>query len=252
MKAIFLATTAIMLVAAGMAGAADLGVAYKPAPARPACAQFGGFYVGANIGAGYYTAHRNDDDGYFNDNAGHTTSGSGWNGGVQGGYNWQRGCTVLGVEVDWSWSSAKAQFQDGPNQVPAITLTIDSKLRSFGTARTRTGIIVDDVLLYVTGGLAWANVDNTYAFIFQSIINEQHSFSSTRWGFTAGFGTEWALGGNWTLKSEALYMQFKQQQDQFFSPFAGRNVRFTNNDNVWVARVGVNYVFGSGAVRAAY
>src|SRR5262245_33827757 len=87
----FLATIAVAALAAGSAAAADLPVRYKAPPVvAPACAQFGGFYVGANVGGTYHTAHRNDDDGYFVDNAGHSLVGSGWNGGVQGGYNWQR------------------------------------------------------------------------------------------------------------------------------------------------------------------
>ena len=53
--------------------------------------------------------------------------------------------------------------------------------------------------------------------------------------------------GNWSLKSEVLYMQLKQQQDTFFSPNAGANFRFTNNDSAVVARVGLNYIFGAGS-----
>ena len=242
MKKLFLATTALVALAAGSAAAADLPVAYKgPAPVvRPACAQFGGFYIGANVGAGYATAHRNDDDGYFVDNAGHTTNGTGWNGGVQGGYNWQRGCTVFGVEADWSWGSAKSTFNDNPNNFGNVE-SLESNMKSFGTARTRTGIIVDDVMLYVTGGFAWANVSNTY-----TVNLEQFNFSSTRWGWTVGAGSEWKIMGNWSLKSEVLYMQLKQQQDTFFSPVQNGNFRFTNNDNAVVARVGLNYIFGAG------
>src|SRR5215468_7212920 len=114
MKALFLATTAIVALAAGAANAADLPLRKAPVMAA-SCAQFGGFYIGANVGGSYYTAPRNDDDGRFVDNAGHALTGSGWAGGVQGGYNWQRHCTVFGVEVDWSWSSTSANFQDNPN-----------------------------------------------------------------------------------------------------------------------------------------
>jgi outer membrane immunogenic protein len=247
MKKLFLATTALVVLAAGSAAAADLPVAYKaPAPVRPACAQFGGFYLGANIGADYRSAYRNDDDGYFSfgfSDPGHTTTNSGWNGGVQGGYNWQRGCTVFGVEVDWSWSSTKVYYQAFPSFL-AGERSINSKLNSFGTARTRTGIIVDDVMLYVTGGFAWANVDNTYTNNFIPGFEEQFSLSSTTWGWTAGAGSEWKFARNWSLKSEVLYMQFKQRQDTFFSPVAG-NARFTGHDSVVVARMGVNYMFNS-------
>jgi outer membrane immunogenic protein len=246
MKKLFLASTAFLALAAGSAVAADLPVAYKaPAPMRPACAQFGGVYLGANVGAGYATAHRNDDDGYFIDNAGHSMNGSGWNGGVQLGYNWQRGCTVFGVEADWSWSSAKTSFVDNPN-FPAFSGVLDTNLKSFGTARTRTGIIVDDVMLYVTGGFAWGNVNNTYTRTFGGPF-EQFEFSSTRWGWTVGAGSEWKFASNWSLKSEVLYMQFKQQQETFFSPINAANFRFSNNDSVVVARMGVNYIFNTGA-----
>jgi outer membrane immunogenic protein len=243
-KTFLLATTAVVTLATGAARAADLPVAYQPPPvARPACAQFGGFYLGANAGAAYHVAQRNDDDGYFADNAGHTTYGTGWAGGVQGGYNLQRGCTVFSVEIDWDWASAKSQFQDLPN-TPGLTFTIDSKLKSFGTARTRTGIVVDDVMIYLTGGLAWANVENTYTRFFGA-PTELNTFSSTRWGWTAGAGSEWKLAGNWSLKSEVLYIQLKQQQDTFFSPFSGTNFRFTNNDSIVTARWGLNYIFGA-------
>ena len=161
---------------------------------------------------------------------------------MQGGYNWQRGCTVFGVEADWSWSSAKSTFQDNPN-IPGYLGTIDNNLKSFGTARTRTGIIVDDVMLYVTGGFAWGNVNTTYTQIFPG-VNEQFSSSSTRYGWTVGAGSEWKIMGNWSLKSEVLYMQLKQQQETFFSPNAGANFRFTNNDSAVIARVGLNYIFG--------
>jgi outer membrane immunogenic protein len=245
MKKYFLATTALVALAVGSAAAADLPVAYSPpAPVRPACAQFGGFYIGANAGAGYATAHRNDDDGYFVDNAGHTTYGTGWGGGVQAGLNWQRGCTLFGGEIEWNWSSLKSSFQDNPN-IPGYLGTIDSNVKSFGTARTRTGIIVDDVMIYLTGGFAWANVNNTYTQTIGPVL-EQFEFSSTRWGWTVGAGSEWKFASNWSLKSEVLYMNVKQYQDNFLS-INTSNYRFTNNDSVIVARWGVNYIFGGRA-----
>lgn len=251
MKAILLATTAIMTLAAGAATAADLAVRKAPPVIAPACAQFGGFYLGANVGAVSYTAHRNDDDGLFVDNAGHTLTGNGWTGGVQGGYNWQRHCTVIGFEADWNWASASTNFQDNPN-APGQLHTIDTKLRSFGTVRGRAGVVVDNLLLYVTAGLAWVNTNTTYTD-FTGAGTDIASFSTTRWGATAGFGAEFALGGGWTVKGEALYIQTGQYQHQFFAPFNGGNFRFTNNDNIWVARVGLNYIFGAGGpVMAAY
>jgi len=247
----FLLTMTAFAALTGAASAADMPVATKAAAiVRPACAQFGGFYIGGNVGAAYYTAHRNDDDGLFVDNAGHTLTDTSWAAGVQGGYNFQRHCTVFGVEADWSWTSANATFQDNPNAVGALH-RLDSKLKWFGTARARSGVVVDDLLIYATGGFAWANINNTYTD-FVGPGTDVFSVSNSRYGFAAGVGTEWKFADNWSLKSEALYIQLKQQQDQFLAVNNGGIFRFTNNDNIWTARIGINYIFGGGAVRAAY
>ena len=36
---------------------------------------------------------------------------------------------------------------------------------------------------------------------------EINSITNNRWGGVVGVGAEWAVGGGWTLKSEALYME---------------------------------------------
>ena len=81
---------------------------------------------------------------------------------------------------------------------------------------------------------------------------EINSITNNRWGGVVGVGAEWAVGGGWTLKSEALYMHFTQQQDRLVSrAFAPGVPVFTNTDNAVVARVGFNYIFG-GSARPAY
>jgi outer membrane immunogenic protein len=242
MKKFLLATVAILAIGSA-AGAADLP-RKGPAPVvmpPPPCAQFGGFYLGGNVGGVAYNAHRNDDDGFFVDNAGHTITESGFAGGVQGGYNWQRRCTVFGFEADWSWASASADFQDNPNAAGAFN-TLESKLRWFGTIRTRAGVVVDDVLIYATGGFAYANVENNYARNTAPV--QAFNFSDTHWGWTVGVGTEWKFAPNWSLKGEGLYVQLQDHQDTLCTAPA-TCFRFTNNDNFWVGRIGVNYIFGS-------
>ena len=218
MKKLFLATMAFVAIAAGTAAAADLPVAYKaPPPPRPACANFGGFYVGANAGWGYYDNRWNDRDAWSGDNSDNlqrasvTSSNSGFLGGVQGGYNWQSGCTLFGVEVDYAWGkiSNDTLETDGDLGVNLDSLQVQSRLRGMGSLRTRGGIVVDNVLVYVTGGLSFANFSRTYT---QTDLNapatEVFSHSNSRWGWAAGFGTEWAFASNWSLKSEVLYNRF--------------------------------------------
>ncbi len=123
-------------------------------------------------------------------------SSNSWEAGVQTGYNFQFHCTVLGLQADWSWTDAKVDnfFTDTP--LPgAGTFAYSSKENWFGTLRTRTGVVVDNLLLYVTGGLAWANFDRNHIYTngFAPISQQVFDSSRTRLGFVVGAGTEWAL-----------------------------------------------------------
>ena len=158
------------------------------------------------------------------------------------GYNWQRSCgTLFGVEADWSWGKLSATIADNPN---GGGLTIDKmtgSIQNYGTQRTRTGLVIDNLLLYLTGGLAIATID------FEGRDTSiPFSFSDTRWGWTAGVGTEWALGRNLTFKSEILYISFEDKHHSFVTP-GGTRFDFTTEDSMWVGRAGINYKFLSRA-----
>jgi outer membrane immunogenic protein len=247
---------AISVLVGGPAVSADLPMKAAPAVVRPACANFGGFYIGGNVGWGYYDHRFNDRDGLgpFIDTglpSSISATDSGINGGPQIGYNWQRGCTVFGFEADWSWTDLRAseiQLDGDQPPLPTDSVTVDSRLRWFGTARLRTGIVVDNLLLYVTGGFAYANFQRTWSF-FEDGPATLGVFKSdrTRWGWTAGVGTEWQWAPNWSIKSEFLYMRF--EKDHF--TVAGDGVigalgaayRLDSDDSLWITRVGLNYRF---------
>jgi outer membrane immunogenic protein len=197
-------------------------------------AAFQGFYVGAHGGFAQFTAHQNDQSGFLTDNSGWTATENGFTGGLQAGYNWQRGCnTLFGIEADWSWGNLDATTVDEPGVDPGF---MRSSLKSYGTLRTRTGLVMDNLLLYVTGGLAFATIDFTAqdgAVTFSS--------SDTRWGWTAGVGTEWAWRSNVTFKSEILYMNFGDHTHTFTDGVTTSS--FTTQDSLWVTRAGVNVKF---------
>ena len=65
------------------------------------------------------------------------------------------------------------------------------------TARARVGYAADRVLFFGTAGGAFANMQTTYSGV-QS--------STTKAGWTAGAGVEWAFADNWTAKVEYLYI----------------------------------------------
>ena len=92
---------------------------------------------------------------------------------------------------------------------------------------------------------------------FPGIVgSETFAYETTRWGWTVGVGTEWAMWSNWSLKSEFLYMGFEKDERTFNSaigaglavgvPIASGPKRFDNQDSIWVSRIGINWRFGGG------
>jgi outer membrane immunogenic protein len=252
MRKFLLATSALAaLVMAAPANAADMRVKAQPLPPPPPpCAQFGGFYLGGHVGAVYVRRETTDHDFLWN-GATIVSTGSGFMGGLQGGYNWQARCTVFGFEADISWASDRNREFHGTFVDPDQDFFLRRELKSFGTLRARTGVVVDNVMLYVTGGLAWARINNSITFVdLQENLAFTASNDKTRWGWTAGFGSEWAFGGGWSIKSEALFMQFERRDFDLTFPerFVVGNpcvaCRFTSDTSAWVARIGLNYIFG--------
>jgi outer membrane immunogenic protein len=246
------ATGTIVLANLSVAQAADMPVAYK-APPRPACAQFGGLYIGGNVGWAYHDQSWTDRDAWI-DNFGtdwalgtvDTTRG-GFSGGLQAGWNYQMGCTVIGLEIDGSWTDIGGSKSYSPTGLPAdTTLTLADDLNWWGSVRARAGVVVDNLLLYGTAGIAYASIDHTFTVTDPGGVPPVESFSNsdTRWGLVAGLGAEWALNANWSVKAEGLYVRFEEANTSGFSPNGPQTVNFDNNDSMWVARLGVNYRFG--------
>jgi outer membrane immunogenic protein len=264
MKKTLLATTALVAAAVAVpAGAADMRPAFKAPPpiVRPACAQFGGFYVGANVGWAHYDYSWNDQNGWANGqleedaiglapDAIHTTK-FGWAAGIGGGFNWQTGCTVWGVEIDYMWADAKAEKAHLVGSETRDELfAVRSKLNGIGFLRTRLGVVVDNVLLYVTGGFAVARFDRDWFHLELDENDPPEGFSSnkTRWGGVVGVGAEWAWTPNVSLKTEFLYAKFDRTKNDFidnrFDACESVACRFEHNDSVLIGRVGLNFRFG--------
>ena len=188
--------------------------------------QFNGFYLGGNVGAVAYTATRTDIDGTFIDNSDFSANKIGATAGVQAGYDWQFCNKLFGVVADWNWSDTKAGTQLDPNVGGfGRPQDIGARMNWFSTVRARAGLVVDNALFYVTGGLAIADIDSDYNRRLllgppTGTLLVQNSFSQTRYGFAAGAGTEVLLGSNWTLNAELLYLQFAQERHSLTVPLA--------------------------------
>src|SRR5437762_1049049 len=124
MKRSFVVSAVLACLVAGSAAAADMPLKASPV-ARAGCAQFGGFYVGAQAGFAGYSNTWNDLDRFGPQTIDGlplevSQTGRGALAGAQAGYNWQSGCTVFGIESDWAWTSAKAStvLSDGDSFPP--------------------------------------------------------------------------------------------------------------------------------------
>lgn len=195
-----LAAALALAAGAGAASAADLAAqlsAYSAAWQGP--------YIGANLGYQFSSIANNPAD------------PSGFAGGLQGGYNVQRGQFVFGAEADFQFSAAEDRFAPWKFSNPW-----------FGTLRGRAGAAFGNVLLYGTAGVAYGALRGQNTFVGTSE-------TSTEFGWVAGAGVEMALTRNWSSKIEYLYIDLGER------PYW---ITGTNNElEMSVVRFGVNYRF---------
>jgi outer membrane immunogenic protein len=119
-------------------------------------------------------------------------------GGVTGGYNWQNGPIVIGLEGDvlGAGISGSGRFNSGANVAnPNIDAMADLRLRAGVT-------VVPQVLLFVTGGGAWADVDLP--------VNGPGggSGSGSFFGWSVGGGAEVAFTRNWSARFDYQFTDF--------------------------------------------
>jgi len=215
-------------VSMSSATAADLGARpMAPAYAVPAWS-WTGFYLGINGGYGWGTGSTS---------VGGLSDSFDINGGFVGGqlgYNWQTGNVVFGVEVDSAW----ADFgRTDTIAVPGGTLTGETNINYFGTARGRLGYAPGNTLFYATGGAAWANNDISFTAVVPPFALGI-SNSNTHVGWTVGAGIEWAFLPSWSAKVEYLYADFGKE-----TYFSGVGGGFDFHPKVSTIKVGVNYLF---------
>ena len=81
--------------------------------------------------------------------------------------------------------------------------TISGNIDVQGSIRGRVGYAFDRVLLYATGGVAFAGINGSISTPFG-----YDSASTTRVGWTVGGGLEYAITNNWSVRAEYRYAQF--------------------------------------------
>jgi outer membrane immunogenic protein len=204
MKAVVAAAVLGIAMISSAARAGDLPPydSYAAAP-RPTAYNWQGFYLGFNLGYQWGTVT----------NA--VNRPEAFTGGVQGGYNWQTGQFVYGLETD-------IQLSGADDTVGALKFSNSW----YGTFRGRGGFALSNVLLYGTVGLAYGGLRGELG---------GSSEYKTLGGWTAGAGMEIGLAQAWTLRAEYLYIDL-----------AGRGYAITGLNHGLessVLRFGANYRF---------
>lgn len=257
MKSIALATLAATLLLTGAASAADLRARpYTKAPpvVAPPCV-WCGFYIGLNAGGSW---DYNDATYIQNPPAGPSASArlenSGFIGGGQIGYNWQWNSFVLGIEGDAAWrdhTSAARLFPFAGNVDDVVN--VSNRQGWLATIRPRAGFAFGNGLIYVTGGVAFGEVDNSYQEIRLSTgQNRVVALTDTRTGWTAGVGAEWKFTPNWSLGVEYLHVDLGDTTVASAASvsqglgFPASQTTFENKSDI--VRAKINYHFGSPVV----
>jgi outer membrane immunogenic protein len=255
MTKILLGTTMLAgLLIAGAAQAADMPLKAPPRIA-PESFSWTGFYVGAHVGGTWGTVESELPlgGGFSLPISSHTING--FVAGGQAGYNLQvNPWLVFGVEGQISWTDASGRTPCAPLSI----LGCSTDVNWVATLAGRVGFTRGHTMLYVKGGVAWADTDYNVDFLGVNFL----SASKTRTGAMVGAGVEHAFTSNWSAKLEYNFMDFDTDNLGFglssrgcssdmdtsvSSRVCGRNVVNADvSQKMHLIKFGINYRFWGG------
>ena len=212
------------------------------APVAVAPYNWGGWYVGGDIGVGRMSSqtYTFDDPGNaafascgpciapYNSQTLSGSSKTGLLAGLHLGYNWQFAPMWLaGVEADATWANLRQSTNNimGTADVPVVAgsnLSFETKINWLASLRGRVGLIQNNWLFYGTGGIAWADLKQSAnatcpqppiagGCVFTSGTESPFSQSKIRTGFVVGGGLEWQMpASQWRVRGEYLYYGFNK------------------------------------------
>jgi outer membrane immunogenic protein len=235
---------------------AAAAVAACPALADSAAADWNGWYVGATAGGDWDRADiastsspstPNDDAVAAMDSA-HLRS-SGLSAAVDAGYSLSSGGLLLGLEGDVGYfgldaaSSFSGTYPEGGG---TFTVTPSVTADWIATLRPRLGFAAGRTLLYVTGGLAVADVHFTDSLTDTTGDTGAASASAVKAGWVGGGGAEYALSSGWSLRVEYLYTDLGSLSASNIVTGCAPDCAQTHDIHLTgsIVRVGVDYRFG--------
>jgi outer membrane immunogenic protein len=132
---------------------------------------------------------------------------SGVVGGAHVGYNYQVQQFVIGLEGDVNGTSYTGSAFSILGPISASTkIPVDASIRG------RVGVAWDRTLFYATGGVAFADIKDSFV-----TPGAFASFDRTRVGWTVGGGVEYAVTNNWSVRAEYRYTDYGRFSDAVFA-----------------------------------
>jgi outer membrane immunogenic protein len=250
------ASVALIALSITAARAADLAVKAPPPPLPPVFS-WTGFYIGANFGGAW--ARNNWTDTLFLTNFSNSGSNGVFIGGGQIGGNYQIGNFVIGGEWDFDWAGNNS-IGTGV-VIPGVgNIVVTNNNRWITTVAARFGYTVDRMLFYGKAGGGWVGNNNlTVTNVTTGVSLTCGTFSNltncgnNTGGWLVGAGFEYAFTNNWTVKFEYDYLGLGNRTFVIpaTAPLLAGDTFTSNNRNVQMVKVGVNYLFNWGAPVAA-
>jgi outer membrane immunogenic protein len=246
-KFIGLSLAASVAILAGGLNALAADMPVKAVPIVAANYDWSGVYIGAHAGYGGGMKDWDDQSADF--------AAGGFLAGGQVGINKQVASFVFGLELDGSWADIKGS----QTLLVANTLvqTTTSKIDGLVTFAGRAGLAADRWFVFAKAGLAAAHETHSLNFVNTGITRTQNG-NEVRLAPMIGFGTEYALGGNWSVKGEYDYFHLGTRTvalrgTQTVNGIAAPAPLDAGIDQaIHVAKIGVNYRLGSVATDPGY
>jgi len=176
--------------------------------------------------------------------------------------NWQFAPhLVAGLEGDWQWVRSSHSFC---RQTEILSLacvddelnntgfaTVSGRLNSVATARARLGWTVDQVMLYGTGGAAFADVKSSLGLTClaggcgrdSTTLAGSVNSSTVQTGWVAGAGIEWMVSRNWIVRAEYQHIDLGDVSARFSPACGGCTLSSSQNLRLDIGRAGLSYKF---------
>ncbi|ACB93767.1 outer membrane protein [Beijerinckia indica] len=127
-------------------------------------------------------------------------------GGAHIGFNYQVSQFIVGFEGDVNGSSYSGSVFN-----PVFRTQLTSRIPVDGSLRGRIGAAWDRVLVYATGGAAFASIKHGY--IGSSLVPGSATLTNDRVGWTVGGGVEYAMTDNWSVRVDYRYTDYGNISD---------------------------------------